>query len=159
MRAAGEPVAADRRSTLPPISSPADVDLQFARSGGAGGQNVNKVNTKADIRISLDAAAREWLDPDVAEAVRRTEKKRINKEGELVVTSTATRSQADNVEDAVAKMQAILDRAAESLIPPEVDPAKEKAMAKQVARAKENRLVAKKVVSDKKKERRRPIEW
>lgn len=120
---------------------------------------MNKVNTKADVRISLDAAAKDWLDPEVADAVRRVEKKRINKEGELVVTSTATRSQVDNVEDAVAKMQAILDRAAESLIPAEVDPTKVKAMAKQVARAKENRMANKKVVSDKKKERRRPVEW
>ena len=38
----------------------------------------------------------------VRAALERAEKKRINKEGQLVVTSTATRSQADNVDDALA---------------------------------------------------------
>lgn len=84
------------------------------------------------------------------------EKKRINKEGELVVTSTLTRSQQcvhfacrinprpfhcwadsglccgrDNLSDALEKMQGCLDRAAESLIPPEVDEEKVKQIAKQ----------------------------
>lgn len=119
---------------------------------------MNKVNTKVDARLNLDAAA-SWLDGEVRAALERAEKKRINKDNQLVVTSTATRSQADNVEDALAKMQAMLDRAAEATIPAEVDPAKVKAMAKQVARADENRLQAKKFKADKKKERRSKIEW
>lgn len=56
-------------------------------------------------------------------------------------------------------MQAILDRAAATLIPPEVDPEKAKQIEKALKAGNEARLDLKKKKADKKKERRAPIDW
>ncbi|DBA81847.1 TPA: hypothetical protein ACH3X1_007566 [Trebouxia sp. C0004] len=122
-----------------------------------GGQNVNKVNTKVDMRIVLDDVA--WLEEDAKDALKRREKNRINKEGELVITSTRSRSQADNVEDALEKLQAAVDGAVESIQPIEIDPEKQKQMNKQKKIANENRIQSKKFKSDKKQQRRAKIDY
>ena len=65
----------------------------------------------------------------------------------------------DNVEDALAKLQEILDAAWKAVQPIEEDPAKKKKLEKQKERGNETRLVGKKFQSDKKKDRRSKIEW
>lgn len=65
----------------------------------------------------------------------------------------------DNVEDALQKLQAMLDAAWESVLPVEEDPEKKKKLEKQRERGNEDRLKLKKAQSDKKKERRAKIEW
>ena len=78
----------------------------FSRSGGPGGQNVNKVNTKATLRIRLDDL--EGL--DAAELGRLREKlaSRITGEGELVISASEERSQRVNLERAYARMESLI---------------------------------------------------
>ena len=61
------------------------LDFQYARSSGPGGQNVNKLNTKAEVRFHVASA--DWLDQDVRERLAQYQSNKISKEGELIITS------------------------------------------------------------------------
>ena len=105
-----------------------DIVANFSRSSGAGGQNVNKVSTKADIRF--DVVNCSWMSRALKQALMRKEANRMNKSGELLISSQVTRSQADNLEDAIGRLQALLHEAADSIKPIESDPAKVKTLEK-----------------------------
>ena len=86
-----------------------ELSFSYARSGGPGGQNVNKVSSKAVLRWKL--AETQVLSAEVKERIARLERKRVTTEGELVITSQRFRDQERNREDCLERLREIVLRA------------------------------------------------
>jgi ribosome-associated protein len=80
--------------------------FSFTRSSGPGGQNVNKVNTKATLRWSVRGT------PSLSQPVRRRllakYGRRVNAQGELVISSQRFRDAGRNVADCLEKLRKML---------------------------------------------------
>ncbi|WP_304244478.1 alternative ribosome rescue aminoacyl-tRNA hydrolase ArfB, partial [Gracilinema caldarium] len=84
--------------------------LQFSRSGGPGGQNVNKVNSRVEIRIHIDEL--QGLSDAELQRLRTVLSNRITNSGELVLTASDERSQLDNRDLAFQRLEQLISSAA-----------------------------------------------
>lgn len=122
-----------------------ELRFSYARSGGAGGQNVNKVNSK--VIMDWDLAGSPSLPEDVKERFRARFKNLIKENGEVQLQSDRERSQKMNVDDCIKKLHEMIEKVA---VPPR--PRKKTKPTKSSVR---KRLNSKKLHSEKKESRRK----
>ena len=118
----------------------------FSRSGGPGGQNVNKLNTKVTLRLRLSNLA--GLSGTELERVRTVLANRITNEDEIVIAADEERSQRTNLERAYFRLETLISAAGR--LP------KHRRPTKPTRAAKEQRLQSKKYHSQKKAQRKKP---
>jgi ribosome-associated protein len=86
-----------------------EIAWTFARSGGPGGQNVNKVASKATLRWNI--VANTTIPSEVKNRLAIQQKRFFTSDGELIITSQRTRDQDRNRDDCVEKLRAIIVQA------------------------------------------------
>lgn len=134
-----EPLRVNSRIVIPQ----GELHFSFVRSSGPGGQNVNKVNSKAQLRWCI--AQSRSLPEDVRGRAMSRYSRRLNDRGEIVITSQRYRDQARNIGDCLTKLREMLAAVA--------TPAKRRKKTRPPRAATESRLRDKRVKADKKRSR------
>ncbi|XP_059720478.1 large ribosomal subunit protein mL62 [Haemorhous mexicanus] len=89
----------------------ARLTVSYSRSSGPGGQSVNKVNSKAEVRFHLASA--DWIPEAVRQKMALMHRNKINRAGELIVTSEESRYQIRNMAICLDKIRAMVTEAIE----------------------------------------------
>lgn len=124
------------------------IRFRAVRAGGAGGQNVNKVSSKVELRIDLTGI--EGLPEDALVRLRIAQRNRLDAEGSWIIVSDRTRDQLKNLADA-------REKAAEAVRAALIRPIPRRAT-KPTKGSRERRLESKKRASSLKRQRSGPLE-
>lgn len=122
-----------------------EVTFKMSRSGGSGGQHVNKVATKATLFFNLQTT--DIFEEKVKDRIIRKLKKRLTKEGILIIQSQKARSALKNKKEALKRLQVLLSEASQ--------PVKKRKRSRTPAAVHRKRLDDKKRQSSKKSLRRK----
>ncbi|XP_060560267.1 large ribosomal subunit protein mL62-like [Ruditapes philippinarum] len=116
------------------------IQIQYSRSSGPGGQNVNKVNSKVFVRFNVDDA--DWIPDWVKPKIKEQQANKITKNGDFIVTSEKTRKQILNQADCLDKIRHMIFQA--SILPKELTPEQKAVIEKRERAANEKRIQEKK---------------
>ncbi|MEK7540481.1 MAG: alternative ribosome rescue aminoacyl-tRNA hydrolase ArfB [Patescibacteria group bacterium] len=133
------------RHTNRPIIPESELQIDFVRASGAGGQNVNKVSTKVQLRWNVDQSP--IFSPEEKAKIKVFLANRINEEGEVVMSSQETRSQLQNKERVVERLHELVEIA--------LRPVHKRIPTKPTRGSRERRLEFKEKQSQRKQSRRK----
>ncbi|NXC13861.1 ICT1 hydrolase, partial [Corythaeola cristata] len=131
-------------------SLPARLTVSYSRSSGPGGQNVNKVNTKAEVRFHLASA--DWIPEAVRQKMASMHRNKINRAGELIVNSEESRYQMRNLAICLEKIRTMVTEATEK--PKVVSKETTQKLIERVEKMNRERLRQKKIHSNIKQSRK-----
>lgn len=120
--------------------------LSASRSSGPGGQNVNKVSSKMELRF--DVMSSNLLSETEKTLIMKLLAHQINNEGFLILTCQTTRSQLENKNKVIEKFYQLLKKA--------LKPAKKRVPTKPGKASQEKKLREKKLIAEKKERRKKP---
>jgi ribosome-associated protein len=128
------------------LISMAEFSFKFSRSSGPGGQNVNKVASKATLFWTFQDSSS--ISPAIKSRFEKAYGRRLAKDGTFNISSDRYRDQKRNMSDCLEKLKSLLDKV--------VDPPVRRKKTKPTRAAKEKRLRVKKEASERKRGRQKP---